>query len=266
MPACRAKASSTPFTNLALAEVPNRSASRTASWIATRGGVSPFMSSAAPSLSTERSIAPMRSRRQFVVRSASRESSSLPASETSRTSSPASRRSSGVTARSSQTCVATRSRFFPPRISHAYSACSARARARDSIRIVWFEAIQEVHHLERCDGRVPSLVAVGAAGPRFSLFVGVAGQHAEANGGVRLRARVRQTARCFAGDVFEVRGLAADYGADGDDPIVALAGEEPSGSGRKLPGTRNPNYIDVLERDAVLDQCLESPVDQLFYD
>ena len=47
MPACRAKASSTPLTNFALADVPNLSASLTASWIATRGGVSPFISSAA---------------------------------------------------------------------------------------------------------------------------------------------------------------------------------------------------------------------------
>src|SRR4051812_4821334 len=177
-------------------------------------------------------MAPMRSRRQLVVRSARRVSSSDPALETSRTSRPASRLSSGVTARSSHTCVATRSRFLPPRISQAYKAWRARARARDSIRIVRLEPAEQIDHLERGNGGVEALVAVRPAGACLGLLVGVAGEHAETNRSLRFCARRGETAGCFAGYVIEVCSVASDHRAEGDDPIIALARQEPAGGER----------------------------------
>src|SRR3954468_9861410 len=266
MPACRAKASSTPLTNFALAEVPKRSASLTASWIATRGGVSPFINSAAPSRRTDLSIAPRRSRRQFVVTSASRESSSSPLLTTSRTSSPAILRSSGATARSSQTWVATRSGFFPPRMSHAYSAWRARARARDSIRIVGIEPVAEIHHLERCQRGIVAFVAVRTARTVFRLLVGVAGQNAETDRRLGVGAHRGESARRLAGDVVEVRGLTTDHGADGDQAVVALAGEQPPRRHWQLPRARHPDDVDVFEDDTGFHQRVERAIYQLLDD
>src|SRR6186713_503968 len=92
---------------------------------------------------------------------------------------PATRRSSGVMARSSHTCEATRSRSVPPRMSHAYSACRARARARVSILVRPIEPLEQVRHLERGNGRVPPLVAVRTAGTRFGLLHRVRREEAE---------------------------------------------------------------------------------------
>src|SRR6478672_11714078 len=234
--------------------------------MATRGGVSPFINSAAPSRSTDLSMAPSRSRRQLVVTSARRVSSSSPPLTTSRTSRPASLRSSGATARSSQTWEATRSRFLPPRISHAYSACSARARARDSILIAGVQSVGEVHHLEGRHRGVVALVAVSAAGALFGLLVGVASEHPEADRRVGVGAGVSEPARCLAGNEIEMRGITADYGADGDQPVIALAGEQPPRRERQLPRARHPDDVDVVVDDAVFHQRLERAIDQLLYD
>src|SRR6187402_2272929 len=94
---------------------------------------------------------------------------------------PATRRSSGEMARSSQTCVATRSSSVPPRMSHAYSACRARARARVSTLVRPIEPLEQVRHLERGDGRVPTLVAMLTAGAGFGLFHRVRGEESEAD-------------------------------------------------------------------------------------
>src|SRR5215217_2616243 len=127
---------------------------------------------------------------------------------------PATRRSSGVMARSSQTCEATRSRSFPPRMSHAYSACRARARARVSTLVRPIEPLEQVRHLERGDRRVPSLVAMLAARARLGLLHRVRREETEADRDLVLGARVGEPARRFAGDVVEVRGVTAHDGAD----------------------------------------------------
>src|SRR3954462_8882724 len=98
-------------------------------------------------------------------------------------------RSSGATARSFHTRSATRSSSRSPRMSHAYSACSARERARVSVLRRAIDLIEEIRHLEGSQGGVPALVAMLAAGARLGLRHGVAGEETERYRHVEVRAR-----------------------------------------------------------------------------
>src|ERR1041385_1858196 len=78
--------------------------------------------------------------------------------------------------------------------SHAYSACTARPRARVSTLVRDIESVEEVGHLERRQRRVAALVAVLATGPFLGLLVIVRRQHAERHRHVELGARRREPA------------------------------------------------------------------------
>src|SRR6478672_12479853 len=104
---------------------------------------------------------------------------------------------------------ATRSSDSFPRRSQAYSACRTRARARVSTLVRGIEAIEQVGHLQGGERRVPALVAVRATGACQRLLVVVARQDAEPDRRVELRAGAGEPARRFAGDVVEVRRVAA---------------------------------------------------------
>ena len=60
--------------------------------------------------------------------------------------------------------------------------------------------------------------------------------------------------------------LAPDHCTHCHDPVIALAGQEPARSERKLPRPGHPDDVDVVERDAILDQRLERSVDEFLYD
>src|ERR1043165_2858306 len=83
----------------------------------------------------------------------------------------------------------------PPlvRTTHAYNACSARARARVSTLVRDIEPVEEVRHFERGHRRFVALVPHVAAGARLGLSVVVSRQHAEANRDVELGARRGET-------------------------------------------------------------------------
>src|SRR5215212_10944976 len=106
-------------------------------------------------------------------------------------------------ARSSQICVAICSSFAPGLRSHAYIACSARARARVSTLVRDIEPVEEVRHLEHRHRGLVALVPHVAAGARFGLGVVVRSQDAKAYRYIKLGARRGEAARALAGDVLE---------------------------------------------------------------
>src|SRR5687768_11254325 len=229
----------------------------------TRGGGSPRNSSAAAMRSTARSTTPSRSRRQLVVTSRRASSIAFPSAMIVRTMRPANARSSGAMARSSHTWLAMRSSGSPSRRSHAYSACSARARARVSALRRAIEAVEEIGHLQGGEGGVPPLVAVIATGACLRLFGRVSGEKPESDRHIIVRARLRQTARGFTGDVVEVRRLAANHRSDDNERIVPLGGEQPACGGRELPRARHPDHVNVLTDEAVPDERIDGAVGEL---
>src|ERR1019366_7914972 len=175
---------------------------------------------------------------------------------------PANFRSSGLTARSSQTMTATRVRSCPARMSHACNAWSARARPRVSTLICYIELTHEVRHLERSKCGIPSLVSVLSAATCHRLLHRIARQQSKPEWNFRIARRVGETARRFTGYEIEVRGVAANDGAQCNDCFITIACHcVPSGE-RKLPCTRHPHDVDVIERNAMTHERVESAVNQ----
>jgi hypothetical protein len=54
---------------------------------------------------------------------------------------------------------------------------------------------------------------------------------------------VAEAARRFAGDIFKMRGLAADHATQRDDGVVALARRRRFGRHRQLEGARHPHDV-----------------------
>src|SRR6476646_7546012 len=227
----------------------------------TRGGVSSSPSSALPRRSTERSMAPMRSSRQLTVTSRSARSMSAPSAITARTRTAARLRSSGGTCRSSQICAATRSSCWPGLMSHAYSAWSARARARVS-SFARTQPFEECHHLDRSERCIPPLVAVHAAGASIRLFERVRGEQAEADRDIEFGARRREPARRLTRHEVEVGRLTANHGAERDDRIVALRREQRARAGGKLPCAGHPHHVDVCAIAAVPLERIDCTLEQ----
>ena len=172
-------------------------------------------------------------------------------------------RSSGGTERSSQICVATRSSCcLAAQVPRVQRLQRARARARLNSR---------PRHRSRSNRSAISSAASAASQPLLpcapparasACSIVVAGEQAEADRHVELGARVGEPARRFAGDVVEVRRVAANHGADGDERVVALGREQAARRDRQLPRARHPDDVDVVDRDAVPHERVERAVDQ----
>src|SRR5947208_6421595 len=103
-----------------------------------------------------------------------------------------------------------------PESSHAYSSWSARARALVSGRCT--------EPLERIGGLQGRLHRLGTfADPRQRLSLGLRGKHAESDRDAMRQRDVAEAARSLAGDVFEVRRLAANHASERDDRVKSLA-------------------------------------------
>src|SRR5688500_13110430 len=124
----------------------------------------------------------MRSSRQLSVTAISAASSLSCECAKVRTIPPANFRSSGDTARSSQTLTATPVRSSPERMSHAYSAWSARALPRDSTLITRIQLVEEIGHFQRGDSSIPSLVSMLPPGARHCLLHRITRQQSESQG------------------------------------------------------------------------------------
>ena len=98
---------------------------------------------------------------------------------------------------------------------------------------------EDVGHLERGARGLGALVALRAAGTGLGLLAVVAGEHAEGDRDARLERGQLEPARGLAGDVVEVRRLAADDAAEATTQEywrVRARAIAPSGSS-KAPGT-----------------------------
>src|SRR6266545_7766653 len=113
-----------------------------------------------------------------------------------------------------------------PESSHAYNSWRARARALVSGRCTrggGAELFEGVGRLQGRLGGLDPLVARRAAGAGERLLQGLGGGDTETQSDAVRQRDVAQAARGFAGDVLEVRGLAADHAAERDDDVVPPA-------------------------------------------
>src|SRR6476646_7060687 len=146
-------------------------------------------------------------------------------------------------------------------MSHAYSAWSARARALVST-FARTQPSEEIHHLERGERRIPPFVSVRATRALLGLLHRVGREQPEADRHIEVRARLGQSARGLASNEVEMRRLAADHGAQGDDGVVALGCEKHAGRAGKLPGARHPYHVDALARATVAGQGIDRSLHQ----
>ena len=75
-----------------------------------------------------------------------------------------------------------------------------------------------------------------------------------------------KSARRLAGDVIEVRRVAANHRADGDERVVALHGEQSPRGDRQLPRAGHPHHVDVVDGGAMPNERVERAVDETLDD
>src|SRR6266576_5681955 len=143
-----------------------------------------------------------------------------------------------------------------PESSHAYSSWRARARALVSGRCT--EPLERVGGLE---GRVHRLGTF--ADPRQRLSLGIRGKHAEPDRYAMCQRNVAEATRHLAGDVFEVRRLAANHAPQRHDRVEALTRGGGFRKNGQLEGARRPRDRHVRVGDTGAAQRLARAVEEL---
>ena len=95
------------------------------------------------------------------------------------------------------------------------------------------------------------MLAAGAIG---GLFDGVDGQHTERCRDTGCGVHRRDALGGLAGDVLEVRGIAADHGAEADHRVNPAVRRELARGDRNLEGAGDPHHVDVTVADPSLSQ------------
>ena len=112
--------------------------------------------------------------------------------------------------------------------------------------------------------RVRALVARLAAGPIDRLLHRVGGQHAECDGHARFERDAREPGGALAGDIVEMRRLAADHGAERDQRLVAARQREFARDHGHVEGARNAHDLDLLvRRPMALERIQRAPQQRL---
>ena len=86
---------------------------------------------------------------------------------------------------------------------------------------------------------------------RLGLRERVGGEHLEDDRHAGVARDLRDAARGLVRDEVEVRGLAADHGAEADDRVVAAARRQAPRHERDLERARHPRHVDGVLGDAV---------------
>src|SRR5579864_449940 len=110
------------------------------------------------------------------------------------------------------------------------------------------EAANQVGHLDCGHGCIESLVPALDAGAVDCLFHSIGSEHAEAHRNTRVCRRLRQTPRCFASYIVEMRSVAANHGAQCDDGVEPLGPRQLSSHHRHFPRARHFDDLDILFR------------------
>src|SRR2546426_5824072 len=152
-----------------------------------------------------------------------------------------------------------------PERSHAYSSWRARTRALVSGRCTGHLG-QHAGRRERRLGRLVALVPRLAAGTRHRLLERLRRQHAEPDREAMGERDVAEPARRLARDVLEVRRLAANHAAKGDDRGVAAARRGRLRGHRQLEGAWHPDDVHRVLRHPVLAQAPLRPLEQALRD
>ena len=240
-PMRRASASSTPFTNFALCTVPYRSARCTASWITTRGGVSPRCSSAARGAARSGRSTPSRSRRQLVVTSASSASSSVPCCDDRADEQRGELALVGGHGEVVPDLRGDALERFVRRAGPTRTAPAGRARARASQPSSAASSRSNRSAISSAASAASQPLLPCAPPARASACSSLSHVSTPNPIGVSNSALARgEPARRFAGDVVEVRRVAANHRADGDERVVPLAGRAGGARRSAAPTRRAP--------------------------
>src|SRR6185295_16143868 len=124
------------------------------------------------------------------------------------------------------------------------------------------KAREQVGHLERRKRGLGTLVSLRPARALLRLPAAVAGEDAEGDGDTRLEPGELEPARGLAGDVLEVRRVAADDAAERDDAGVAPRLCKCHRAERELEGARDRHDIDPLLRHSGLGQRLKGALQE----
>ena len=124
------------------------------------------------------------------------------------------------------------------------------------------KAREQVGHLERRKRGLGALVSLRPARALLRLPAAVAGEDAEGDGNTRLEPGELEPARGLAGDVLEVRRVAADHAAESDDAGVAPGLCKRHRAERELEGARDRHDVDPLLRHSGLGQRLKGALEE----
>ena len=135
-----------------------------------------------------------------------------------------------------------------------------------SVRNQRLDLLRQVHHLDGGRHSIEALVAGFGAGPLDGLLDRIGGQHAVDDGDAALHADVGDALDGFVGDHVEVRGVAADHGAQADDGVEFLGGGHLLGDERNFESARHPGEGQVVGVAAVADERVFCAAEQFARD
>src|SRR5581483_4301489 len=126
------------------------------------------------------------------------------------------------------------------------------------------QRLQEIRHLDRDERRFRALVRAFIR-PRAleRLLERIHREHAERDRYAGLRADLRRTARAFARDIFEMRRVAANDGAERDQCVVFAAVRERLERDGDLERARHAHHLDVAPRGPVTRQRVQRAGEKL---
>ncbi len=115
-------------------------------------------------------------------------------------------------------------------------------------------------------GGFGALVAHFAASTVKGLFHGVGGEDTVSDGNAGFAADAGQAFGVFAGDVIEVRGIAADDATEGDDGVAVTAAGEFAGEDGHFPSAGDTIDREVVLREAGAAEGIESAFEETVCD
>ncbi len=143
-----------------------------------------------------------------------------------------------------------RLRMFPAGSAH---------RAQPSLRSRFASSIAA------CAASAPLLPSLPPARSSACSIV-LGGEHAEGDRHAGLVRDARKAGGALAGDIVEVRGLAADHGAERDHGVVAAGCGDAPHHGRQVVGARHADQLEAGLQRAARDQRLHRAGDEALDD
>lgn len=125
---------------------------------------------------------------------------------------------------------------------------------------------QKVRHFQGCQGCFLALVPDGSPRTVERLLQGVASQQSESDGNVVVECQLPESFGHLSIDVFIMGRFPFDDCTQAYNGAIVLAFRKPLGGNRQFPSPWNPCNVNLVARDFMLIQRLESPVQESLSD